>query len=183
MYFTDAKFRLDDVPYHAPPEESPPRRLTSKCCNVSHRLTLQHFDEVGHSLNLTAPHNSDARRPDDTSEWPPDLIFDFFYGCAAVKAWGRNLFIMRVRKSVTDRYHDNADPEVPDVGELGDDTSHTRRIREQADARNERADFRKRKRLSQVASNPAESGLDDMMDVVMTLWTRLTRKGHRIARH
>lgn len=42
-------------------------------------------------------------------EWPPAMIFDAAYGCAALHAWGVPAFIEFVRKRVGDSYYDDDD--------------------------------------------------------------------------
>ena len=54
---------------------------------VRERLTLQHFKNNDRIVAMVAPHNSDARMS-DSAEWPPDLLFDVAYGCAALARWG-----------------------------------------------------------------------------------------------
>jgi hypothetical protein len=54
------------------------------------RITFQHFNTQD-PVMFMAPHNSDARQS-DSNEWPPPLIFDVAYGCAALKTWGLPAF-------------------------------------------------------------------------------------------
>lgn len=60
------------------------------------RLTLHHLNipQLGLIIPGLAPHNSDARQPQDTSEWPP---VDLFYAAAAMNAWSPEAFIKYVR--------------------------------------------------------------------------------------
>jgi len=64
------------------------------------RLTLQHFDNNDPVINMSAPHNSDARIS-ASIEWPSDLVFDVSYGCAALKRWGDPAFIALIRGHIT----------------------------------------------------------------------------------
>ena len=63
---------------------------------VERRLTLQHFNNADKFAAEFAPHNSDARMSDN-AEWPPDLLFDVAYGCAAPRWWGEPTFIAFVQ--------------------------------------------------------------------------------------
>jgi hypothetical protein len=139
---------VEDVPHKVPLEESPTKRFT-----------MQHFDHFGRepSLYSSALHNLDARQPEDDNlnQWPSALILDFFYGCAALNAWGVVPFAQFVRESTKDVYYD-AKP---------DDERRTRQVAE----RNARLEARTRRRL---ASHPEESQISDVMDIVMALWMR-----------
>ncbi len=55
-------------------------------------ITFQHFNTNDSVLARSAPHNCDATIA-DSDEWPPDLIFDVAYGCAALAKWGTRSFI------------------------------------------------------------------------------------------
>jgi hypothetical protein len=49
---------------------------------------------------LIAPHNFDAQQPSgdaNLKKWPPAYIFDFYYGCAALKAWSADHFAQIVQ--------------------------------------------------------------------------------------
>jgi hypothetical protein len=70
------------------------------------RLTFQHFDTHDLVVRTLAPHNCDARLPDD-DDWPPDVIFDAAYGIAALKMWGTKTFLEFIRNSTRDMYHND----------------------------------------------------------------------------
>ena len=71
------------------------------------RLTFQHFNTTRDlAVQMIAPHNSDARQSVG-DEWPPPLIFDVAYGCAALKTWGVAAFIVLARNHTRDIYYDN----------------------------------------------------------------------------
>ena len=57
------------------------------------RLTLQHFNALDVATALVAPHNSDARQRLDHHDWPPPLLFNISYGCAALRTWGVPQFV------------------------------------------------------------------------------------------
>ena len=73
-----------------------------------------------------APHNSNARQPHDTSEWPPAIIVDLFYASAALKAWSSNSFIQYVRERSKDAYYDEAGDQSEDNGQSGSKPYHLR---------------------------------------------------------
>jgi hypothetical protein len=87
---------VNDIRYDVQPAESPVRRLT-----------LHHFADFSSNpffVALARP-NSDVRMPQDDRQWPPALILDYFYGCAALKAWGQTSFVELVRKFTKDTYY------------------------------------------------------------------------------
>lgn len=55
-------------------------------------LTLHHFN-ADHVTALIAPHNSDARQYLDYADWPPPLLLDIAYGCAALNTQGVPQFV------------------------------------------------------------------------------------------
>jgi hypothetical protein len=57
------------------------------------------------SITTHAPRNADARQPQDTSVWPPDIIFDLFYAVATINAWSPESFIKYVREQSKDVYY------------------------------------------------------------------------------
>jgi len=70
------------------------------------RLTLQHLFEIPDGITLqNAPNNSDARKPQDLSQWPTDLIVDFVYGTAALKKWGTRTTTDSLTKMMKDTYY------------------------------------------------------------------------------
>lgn len=83
---------VNDVPL-APPE-------------AATRLTLQHLFKLPPGITSQhAPNNSDARKPQDLSQWPTDLIVDFIYGAAAFKKWGTQAAIQLFIKKMKDTYY------------------------------------------------------------------------------
>ena len=67
------------------------------------RLTLQNFLI---SPILVTPHNSDARIS-DSDLWPPPLLFDVAYGCAALNTWGVRPFVDFAREHTWSIYYDD----------------------------------------------------------------------------
>jgi len=86
------------------------------------RLTCQHFksEEIDFLAAHGFPHNCDARQS-DSDDWPPNLIFDAAYGCAALKTWGLPRFINFARRRIKGDYYNN---EEGDDDEGGDDDEH-----------------------------------------------------------
>ncbi|KAF8695511.1 hypothetical protein AX14_001769 [Amanita brunnescens Koide BX004] len=72
---------VDDIPYEPLKDEDQQ--------SPASRLTLHHFANLGSFFSefRSTRHNSDARQPHDTSEWPPAIIVDLSYAAAAMKAW------------------------------------------------------------------------------------------------
>src|SRR6266478_4344805 len=79
------------------------------------RLIFQHFNLNDAAVAFLAPHNSDARQS-DSDKWPPPLIFDVAYGCAALKAWGMISFIQFARERTRNIYYDFDDEDEGDGG-------------------------------------------------------------------
>jgi hypothetical protein len=76
---------VEDIPYRQRPDAgSPPSRFT-----------LQHVQpsRLGGVIPRLAPHNTDARQPEDISQWPLAIIVDLFYAGAVLRAWGPTTFI------------------------------------------------------------------------------------------
>jgi hypothetical protein len=71
------------------------------------RLTLQHFQNADHITVFAAPHNSDARHCVGHDDWPPPLLFDVSYGCAALHTWGVPDFVNLTRQHTRDVYYDD----------------------------------------------------------------------------
>jgi hypothetical protein len=97
---------VDDIPYH-PLKEADQESPAS-------RLTLHYFvnlPQLGPWIPNIAPQNSDARQPQDTSEWPPAIIVDLFYAVAAINAWSPKPFIKYVREQSRNAYYDDDDGE------------------------------------------------------------------------
>jgi hypothetical protein len=120
---------VDDIPYH-------PTKEADKESPAS-RLTLHHFvdsTELGVIIPRFAPHNFDARQPQDISEWPPAVIVDLFYAMAALNAWAPKSFIKYIRTLSRDTYYDdmpvdngqdngNVDGDVDHDVQMGDQTT------------------------------------------------------------
>ena len=53
-----------------------------------------------------SPHNQDSRLPADMSQFPPPIIVDMIYGCAAVLQWGIPSTTNAIHSSVGSSYYD-----------------------------------------------------------------------------
>ncbi len=74
----------------------------------SNRLILQYTPgfEMPSSLECTAPHNKDARLPQDTtSQGPSDMLLDMSYAAFALQAWGSHDFIRYVQSETNGIYY------------------------------------------------------------------------------
>lgn len=136
----------DDIPYNEPnaaDEEGP-----------ASRLTLHHFvdlPQLGLLIPKFAPHNSDARLPQDTSEWPPAVIVDFFYAAAAMNAWSPKSFIEYVREQSSDAYYPDGKDEHEDNDNVSDSSG----------------------------SSHVDARLADLMNGVCALWMQSSRMGKK----
>ena len=164
---------VDDIPYNPGDvyEQSP-----------ATRLTLQHFvgeDVLGRAINTFAPHNSDARQPEDTSEWPPATIIDHVYACSALKAWGPRPFIDFVWNRSKDIYYANIGDDVP-IGEVGyADMS----LGDQGPERFRRHTIRNeyKMRTASFTDQSEKSSFLSLMDGVAALWMRSSKEGkHKV---
>jgi hypothetical protein len=160
---------VDDIPYN------PPRPVGEEC--LASRLTLHHFIGVpllSRALDHVAPHNSDARQPQGTGEWPPAIILDVVYAAAALHAWGPQTFIKYVRETSGGAYNNDGEendiasddntpggPHFPDVQMTDQSTGHA-----------ERYHFRSRNQTRAV-HHTGQSKKERFSD----LWMQSSRKG------
>jgi len=128
------------------------------------RLTLQHFNVSDLIIMNMAPHNSDARQHVDHDDWPPPLLFDVSYGCAALNTWGEDQFVNLTRQRTRHIYYDDDDDEN---GNRGD--RHARAVRRDME-----------KQEAQAVQ--AADSQTNFADIILGLWTYNARKGQRQAR-
>jgi hypothetical protein len=169
---------VDDVPYN------PPRELGED--NPESRLTLPYFDlpRPGGVLATFAPHNSDARQPQDARNWPPAIILDLFYAAAVLQIWGPQTFVKHAREKARDGYYCKAegDDSAPDEGASGSATSNqpedpnTPRTRIQVTERHARRNGLETETVDDVGQSKA-TRFGELMDGVMALWMQSARKG------
>lgn len=161
------------------------------------RLTFQHFVNRDPVTALVAPHNSDARRS-DSDDWPPPLIFDVAYGCAALNTWGVPTFMDFARTRTRHIYYNDGDNNGNENGAggggagdgsgsgggggngdsggggpSGDGQGGTRS--QQIIDHNTRA-AKRAKYSGQQASSTADSEAPDIADMVLSLWMHNARK-------
>ena len=145
------------------------------------RLTFQHFANRDPVTALVAPHNSDARRS-DSDDWPPPLIFDVAYGCAALNTWGVPTFMDFARTRTRHIYYNDGDNNGDENGDGGgggsSDVGQGGRRSQRIIDRNARA-AKRAKVSSQQASSTADSEAPDIADMVLSLWMHNARKVQR----
>ena len=159
---------VDDIPY------SPPNTADEGPTN---RLTLQHFvdSELGVVVPVIAPHNSDARPPQDSRKWPPAVIVDLIYAAAVMNAWSPKTFIAYIRdKSSNAYYPEEADDE--DNGNVSDIGSRCVDARMGDQPTGQSGSQHYNLRSGNNRSNvPMEERRFDLLDGVLALWTMSSR--------
>jgi len=144
----------------------------------SERLTLHYFREPDTSF---MKQNQDARPPDDLTSWPPSIIMDFVYACAALKKWGSPECVTAILQTNQSSYcEDDASHRSWLSRERERQTQEReRQVRERAD-RHERhqqthGDLSKSSGKTRGRGNSpnGQQGLDmgDIMDWVASLWS------------
>ena len=141
------------------------------------RVTFQHFVNPDLLTAHIAPHNSDARQS-HSDDWPPPLIFDVAYGCAALKTWGVPTFMDFARTHTKNIYYNDEDNNGDENGDGGGGPSgggHGKSRFQQIFDRNARA-ARRAKNSGQQANSTADSEAPDIADMVLSLWMHNARK-------
>ncbi|KAF8327981.1 hypothetical protein F5887DRAFT_159478 [Amanita rubescens] len=173
----DFGLTVDDIPYnppHAAGQEGP-----------ASRLTLQHFvdsAQLGRVTPVIAPHNSDARLPQDTREWPPAVIVNLFYAAAAMKAWSSNSFIEYVREHSSDAYYPEGEDEDEDSDGVSDSSGSSHvdvQMGDQTTGQSGSGRYARRSRNRTSNAPPEKRRIADLMDDVYALWTRSSRMGKK----
>ncbi len=151
------------------------------------RLTFQHFNAPDALTTLGAPHNSDARQRVDHDDWPPPLLFDVAYGCAALNTWGVPQFMNLARQRTRHIYYDDDDNDDDDEngdggsdggdGEPDVDVSGVDQQR-----RKPKLDRAARREKKKQEAQAADSQTPDFADMILALWMHNARKGQRQAR-
>ena len=159
--------------------------------DATRRLTIQHFDLNDFTTEMIVPHNSDARISDST-EWPPPVMFDIAYGCAAIKTWEAASFIDFARGRTRDFYYTDGDSSDDENGDGGNDvgkgrgrgskgTGGDKKPRAELSQQNREHDTRaarqEERRRSQQASGVTDPQAPDLADIVMALWMQNACKG------
>jgi hypothetical protein len=141
------------------------------------RLTLQHLFEIPHGITLRyAPNNTDARQPQDLSQWPTDLIVDFVYGTAVLKKWGTRTTIDLLTKMMKDKYY---------TGQIREEKARNAQAAQLQMSRQDRG-ARLLRRTEASGSGAVADGEDepernweDMMDIVNVFWSQPPMSGTR----
>ena len=151
------------------------------------RLTFQHFNAPDALTTLGAPHNSDARQRVDHDDWPPPLLFDVAYGCAALNTWGVPQFMNLARQRTRHIYYDDDDNDDDDEngdggsdggdGEPDVDVSGVDQQR-----RKPKLDRAARREKKKQEAQAVDSQTPDFADMILALWMHNARKGQRQAR-
>lgn len=150
------------------------------------RLTLQHFETLDAFTRYVVPHNSDARQSDG-DDWPPPLIFDVAYGCAALRAWGEDAFVQFCRmraKGIYDGLRDDngggGGGDMGDSGDAGDGGSEQNRSDEQPDVTPfKRSPYKLCSHDMAKQKGKGKTREDDDItyaDMIMALWTLNAKK-------
>jgi hypothetical protein len=156
----------DGVPPSPRPTPGPPSASPG-------RFILQHFAPQDDYLVSQSPHNQDARLPADMSQFPPPVIVDMFYGCAAVLRRGMQaadaiqLLAGSLYYDGTGSGESNSSGEAGDEDDdivagsptLVDESPRSRRVKGWASRHCDQ-------------SEPRLSTIDEAMDFVMFLWSR-----------
>jgi len=145
---------VDDVPIVLQPNA---QHLGFSPWLSANRLTLQHFQNADHITVLIAPHNSDGRHHVGHDDWPPPLLFNIAYGCAALNTWGVSHFVNLVRQHTRYIYYD-------------DQKLHQHRLDHDLQA------ARQEKKKQEV-----DSQTPDYSDIILGLWMHNARKGQHQA--
>lgn len=141
------------------------KTLSNNIGSIQRRLTLQHFDVHDHNITLLAPHNSDVRISNGDN-WPPDLLFDVTYGCAAIQSWVDPAFRSLIQSHNRGR------------GRGGGGDGCDNHARSEKPGIVERA-FRTVRRAK--AKDQGRHTADDSADLVLALWMYNARRGQRQA--
>ena len=153
---------VDDIPY---------ARTEENQASPTNRLTLHYIVESGLGILLPSivPNNSDLREPGDTSQWPPAMIVNLFYACAALNAWAPKAFIQNARAMAKGAYYNDPNDDISD----GIDPNPY--ILPESGARQRGLDARNEKKAR--AAHPEQMQFSSVMDGVMALWMRSARQG------
>lgn len=144
----------------------PSGRVRGSQNNPAGRFIFQFFKPPSDDTLFTlVPHNQDARLPINMDKFPPPVIVDMFYGCAAVLKWRTD----HVSNAIKSRslYYDDTDSGGNSSGQnikndvkLGGSKENKQQVNERA----ARAKARGDRYYSEA------SPLADAMDFVANLW-------------
>lgn len=130
------------------------------------RFTLQHFRQLDEYTIRNSLHNQDARLPPNMNQFPPPIIVDMYYGCAAILQWGIDQSSAAIWSSVESSYYDNTGSERESSSKREDtEPPWDIRAKKWAD-----------QRFAQAGSQL--NTMDKAMDLVIILWSQ-QGPGHR----
>jgi hypothetical protein len=123
-----------------------------------------------HATVYHAPHNQDARLPNNVRDWPSSLIVDAFYGCAAIRKWGVVGCVKLIQNTVHFRYYDTS----LDNGES--DGSNDKNHQGKSDSAQAQAKARQQRTARRAAEGTGDSqaiSMADAMDLLLSLWRQV----------
>src|ERR1700722_10428371 len=142
---------VSDVPYRGPGEEP------------VHRTTMQFMGDDFDSIFLAGmSNNSDARQPEDLDDWPPAVLLDFSYGCAALIQWSPKSFQKFIWEENEKTYYGQGPSASNDENLTGGGEG----VDNSTDARTERRLKKQRIREGETE----QVSLSEAMDFVVGLW-------------
>jgi len=160
----------DDVPPSPGPILGPPSTSPG-------RFILQHFTQQDSYTIHNSPHNQDARLPADMSGFPPPIIVDMFYGCAALLQWGIPMACDAIELSVGSLYYDG-DGNGNGAGLGGLDLSGGAGDREdgteaaRSPTPTETPQPKQKSQARQCNQSKPHLNMDKAMDLIQSLWAR-----------
>ena len=80
---------MEDVPQEIPNRD---KNALIQSTDGRERYTFQLLPDADYAAQSLVHHNSDAFFSENVDDKPSPLLLDFWYGCAAMKAWGRPIF-------------------------------------------------------------------------------------------
>lgn len=132
------------------------------------RLTFHNFNCSDFVVQRLIPHNPVAVQ--SNNDWPPRLLFDVAYGCAALKTWGVRGFMKFAEETTKEFYYHDVDNDNDDS-----DNGHS------VAGKQERV-HQKKTVPGETPEKAGDSEAVDILDVVVGLWAHNARKDMRRAR-
>jgi len=133
------------------------------------RFVLQDFKEQEY-LPKFPVHNQDARQPADMSMFPPPIITDMHYGCAAILQWGISGSLDAISSSAKSFYYDTAGSEGKNSSgtDAGDEKEegHRSQPKEETPRSIRAAKWASRNR---AASTKHQRGIGEALDILMMI--------------
>ncbi|KAK2464730.1 hypothetical protein APHAL10511_003306 [Amanita phalloides] len=139
------------------------------------RLTFHNFNCSDYMVQHIVPHNSVAVQ--SNNDWPPPILFDVAYGCAALKTWGVREFVQFAEEKTKEFYYRDGDD-----GESDDDDDDDGDDDDDDDDDSDDGHCRRNKTVRATLEKAGDSEAVDVLDVVVGLWGHNARKDMRRAR-